>query len=71
MYSNIDWDAITIKNKAQLSSKNTRLDVYVEDKDGNVADIEMQTTDTKNPTVVLRKSLTRKLRVSRITTIGG
>ena len=86
MYSNIDWDAITIKNnflfqetlrnkslckqllervlhiqvktirymetektmKAQLSSKNTRLDVYVEDKDGNVADIEMQTTDTKN-----------------------
>ena len=34
--------------KAQLSSKNTRLDVYVEDKDGNVADIEMQTTDTKN-----------------------
>ena len=109
MYSNIDWDAITIKNnflfqetlrnkslckqllervlhiqvktirymetektmKAQLSSKNTRLDVYVEDKDGNVADIEMQTTDTKNPTVVLRKSLTRKLRASRITTIGG
>ena len=86
MYSNIDWDAITIKNnflfqetlrnkslckqllervlhiqvktirymetektmKAQLSSKNTRLDVYVEDKDGNVADIEMQTTDTKS-----------------------
>ena len=86
MYSNIDWDAITIKNnflfqetlrnkslckqllervlhiqvktirymetektmKAQLNSKNTRLDVYVEDKDGNVADIEMQTTDTKN-----------------------
>ena len=86
MYSNIDWDAITIKNnflfqetlrnkslckqllervlhiqvktirymetektmKAQLSSKNTRLDVYVEDNDGNVADIEMQTTDTKN-----------------------
>ena len=84
LYSNIDWDAITIKNnflfqetlrnkslckqllervlhiqvktirymetektmKAQLSSKNTRLDVYVEDKDGNVADIEMQTTDT-------------------------
>ena len=74
MYSNIDWDAITIKNnflfqetlrnkslckqllervlhiqvktirymetektmKAQLSSKNTRLDVYVEDKDGNL-----------------------------------
>ena len=34
--------------KAQLSSKNTRLDVYVEDKDGNVADIEMQTTDTKS-----------------------
>ena len=86
MYSNIDWDAITIKNnflfqetlrnkslckqllervlhiqvktirymetektmKAQLSSKNTRLDVYVEDKDGNVADIEMQTTDNKS-----------------------
>ena len=86
MYSNIDWDAITIKNnflfqetlrnkslckqllervlhiqvktirymetektmKAKLSSKNTRLDVYVEDKDGNVADIEMQTTDTKS-----------------------
>ena len=86
MYSNIDWDAITIKNnflfqetlrnkslckqllervlhiqvktirymetektmKAQLSSKNTRLDVYVEDKGGNVADIEMQTTDTKS-----------------------
>ena len=86
MYSNIDWDAITIKNnflfqetlrnkslckqllervlhiqvktirymetektmKAQLNSKNTRLDVYVEDKDGNVADIEMQTTDTKS-----------------------
>ena len=86
MYSNIDWDAITIKNnflfqetlrnkslckqllervlhiqvktirymetektmKAHLSSKNTRLDVYVEDKDGNVADIEMQTTDTKS-----------------------
>ena len=86
LYSNIDWDAITIKNnflfqetlrnkslckqllervlhiqvktirymetektmKAQLSSKNTRLDVYVEDKDGNVADIEMQTTDTKS-----------------------
>ena len=86
MYSNIDWDAITIKNnflfqetlrnkslckqllervlhiqvktirymetektmKAQLTSKNTRLDVYVEDKDGNVADIEMQTTDTKS-----------------------
>ena len=86
MYSNIDWDAITIKNnflfqetlrnkslckqllervlhiqvktirymetektmKAQLSSKNTRVDVYVEDKDGNVADIEMQTTDTKS-----------------------
>ena len=86
MYSNIDWDTITIKNnflfqetlrnkslckqllervlhiqvktirymetektmKAQLSSKNTRLDVYVEDKDGNVADIEMQTTDTKS-----------------------
>ena len=86
MYSNIDWDAITIKNnflfqetlrnkslckqllervlhiqvktirymetektmKAQLSSQNTRLDVYVEDKDGNVADIEMQTTDTKS-----------------------
>ena len=86
MYSNIDWDAITIKNnflfqetlrnkslckqllervlhiqvktirymetektmKAQLRSKNTRLDVYVEDKDGNVADIEMQTTDTKS-----------------------
>ena len=86
MYSNIDWDAITIKNNflfqetlrnkslckqllervlhiqvktirymetektmnAQLSSKNTRLDVYVEDKDGNVADIEMQTTDTKS-----------------------
>ena len=74
MYSNIDWDAITIKNnflfqetlrnkslckqllervlhiqvktirymetektmKAQLSSKNTRLDVYVEDKDDNL-----------------------------------
>ena len=34
--------------KAQLSSKNTRLDVYVEDKDGNVADIEMQTTDNKS-----------------------
>ena len=34
--------------KAQLSSKNTRLDVYEEDKDGNVADIEMQTTDTKS-----------------------
>ena len=34
--------------KAQLNSKNTRLDVYVEDKDGNVADIEMQTTDTKS-----------------------
>ena len=34
--------------KAQLSSKNTRLDVYVEDKYGNVADIEMQTTDKKN-----------------------
>ena len=34
--------------KAQLSSKNTRLDVYVEDKGGNVADIEMQTTDTKS-----------------------
>ena len=34
--------------KAQLTSKNTRLDVYVEDKDGNVADIEMQTTDTKS-----------------------
>ena len=34
--------------KAQLSRKNTRLDVYVEDKDGNVADIEMQTTDTKS-----------------------
>ena len=33
--------------KAQLSSKNTRLDVYVEDKDGNVADIEMQTTDIR------------------------
>ena len=86
LYSNIDWDAITIKNnflfqetlrnkslckqllervlhiqvktirymetektmKAQLNSKNTRLDVYVEDKDGNVADIEMQTTDTKS-----------------------
>ena len=86
MSSNIDWDAITIKNnflfqetlrnkslckqllervlhiqvktirymetektmKAKLSSKNTRLDVYVEDKDGNVADIEMQTTDTKS-----------------------
>ena len=86
MYSNIDWDAITIKNnflfqetlrnkslckqllervlhiqvktirymetektmKAKLSSKNTRLDVYVEDKDGNVSDIEMQTTDTKS-----------------------
>ena len=86
MYSNIDWDAITIKNnflfqetlrnkslckqllervlhiqvktirymetektmKAKLSSKNTRLDVYVEDKDGNVADIETQTTDTKS-----------------------
>ena len=86
LYSNIDWDAITIKNnflfqetlrnkslckqllervlhiqvktirymetektmKAKLSSKNTRLDVYVEDKDGNVADIEMQTTDTKS-----------------------
>ena len=86
LYSNIDWDAITIKNnflfqetlrnkslckqllervlhiqvktirymetektmKAQLSSKNTRLDVYVEDKGGNVADIEMQTTDTKS-----------------------
>ena len=86
MYSNIDWDAITIKNnflfqetlrnkslckqllervlhipvktirymetektmKTKLSSKNTRLDVYVEDKDGNVADIEMQTTDTKS-----------------------
>ena len=74
MYSNIDWDAITIKNnflfqetlrnkslckqllervlhiqvktirymetektmKAKLSSKNTRLDVYVEDKDDNL-----------------------------------
>jgi predicted transposase/invertase (TIGR01784 family) len=86
LYSNIDWDAITIKNnflfqetlrnkslckqllervlhiqvktirymetektmKAKLSSKNTRLDVYVEDKGGNVADIEMQTTDTKS-----------------------
>ena len=74
MYSNIDWDAITIKNnflfqetlrnkslckqllervlhiqvktirymetektmKAQLSSKNTRLDVYVEDKDDSL-----------------------------------
>ena len=34
--------------KAQLSSKNTRLDVYVEDKYGNVADIEMQTTDNKS-----------------------
>ena len=34
--------------KAKLSSKNTRLDVYVEDKGGNVADIEMQTTDTKS-----------------------
>jgi predicted transposase/invertase (TIGR01784 family) len=34
--------------KAQLSSKNTRLDVYVEDKDRNVADIEMQTTDNKS-----------------------
>ena len=34
--------------KAQLNSKNIRLDVYVEDKDGNVADIEMQTTDTKS-----------------------
>ena len=34
--------------KAQLSSKNTQLDVYVEDKYGNVADIEMQTTDKKN-----------------------
>ncbi|MBQ6779034.1 MAG: Rpn family recombination-promoting nuclease/putative transposase [Acidaminococcaceae bacterium] len=33
--------------KAQLRSKNTRLDVYVEDKYGNVADIEMQTTDNK------------------------
>ena len=117
MYSNIDWDSITIKNnflfqetlrnnfqetlrnkslckqllervlhiqvktirymetektmKAQLSSKNTRLDVYVEDKDGNVADIEMQTTDTKNPTASLPKSLTKKLRASGITTIGG
>ena len=27
---------------AKLISKNTRLDVYVEDKYGNVADIEMQ-----------------------------
>lgn len=34
--------------KAQLSAKNTRLDVYVEDKYGNVADIEMQTTDNKS-----------------------
>ena len=33
--------------KARLSSKNSRLDVYVEDKYGNVADIEMQTTDNK------------------------
>jgi len=29
---------------AQLRSKNTRLDVYVEDNHGNVADVEMQTT---------------------------
>ena len=34
--------------KAQLSSKNTRLDVYVEDKNGNVADIEMQVTGSKS-----------------------
>ncbi|MBQ8919002.1 MAG: Rpn family recombination-promoting nuclease/putative transposase [Acidaminococcaceae bacterium] len=32
---------------AQLSSKNTRLDVYVEDNYGNIADIEMQTTNNK------------------------
>ena len=29
---------------AQLRSKNTRLDVYVEDNLGNVSDVEMQTT---------------------------
>ena len=34
--------------KAQLSSKDTRLDVYVEDKNGNVADIEMQVTGSKS-----------------------
>ena len=33
---------------ARLSSKNTRLDVYVEDKNGNVADIEMQVTGSKS-----------------------
>jgi len=34
--------------KAQLSSKDTRLDVYVEDKKGNVADIEMQVTGSRS-----------------------
>ena len=33
---------------AQLRSKNSRLDVYVEDKDGNVSDIEMQVTGKKS-----------------------
>lgn len=31
-----------------MSSKDTRLDVYVEDKNGNVADIEMQVTGSKS-----------------------
>lgn len=34
--------------KAQLSSKDIRLDVYVEDKKGNVADIEMQVTGSRS-----------------------
>ena len=33
---------------AQLRSKNARLDVYVEDKSGNVSDIEMQVTGKKS-----------------------
>ena len=33
---------------AQLRSKNSRLDVYVEDKNGNVSDIEMQVTGKKS-----------------------
>ncbi len=50
-------------NSARISSKSIRLDVYVEDKSGNVSDIEMQVTGKKS---VLYKDVDEKTAIREL-----